>query len=158
MSFYFRLQLPCFHWPWGSINFPLMTLSLHFWIVFEYPCFISSYDRVKQVWFSVQMLGNVLANSESSFLVFRENLWNHFHTQLAHFQVFSKDFPHCVSANGKLLRNHSHSQSTIYMHQLLHSIDVAISSACHQPARSLIILTFFSTFSESFVPFKSTSC
>ena len=156
--FYFRLRLPGFHWAWGSITFPFMTLSLCFWIVFEYPCFIPSYDRVEQVWFSLQMLGNVLANSEFSlFLVFGENLWSHFCTQLAHFQVFSMNFQHCVSANGKLLRNHSHSQSTIYTHQLLDSIDVAISPANHQPARSLIVLTFFSTFSESFVPFKSMS-
>ena len=135
-----------------------MTLSLCFWIVFEYPCFIPSYDRVEQVWFSLQTLGNVLANSESSLsLVFGENLWNHFCTQFAHFQVFSKNFPHCISANGKLLTNHSYSQSTICMHQLFHTTDVAISPACHRPARPLIVLTFFSTLSESFVPFKSTS-
>ena len=69
------------------------------------------------------------------FLVFEENFWNHFCTQLAYFQVFSEDFSHCVSANRKLLRNHSHSQSTISTHQLLHSIDVAISPACQRPAR-----------------------
>ena len=57
----------------------------------------------------------VMANSESLlFLVFRKNLWNHFRTQLALFQVFSKDFLRCVSANGKFLKNHTHSQSTIY--------------------------------------------
>ena len=84
-------------------------------------------------------------------------LTNHFRTQLAHFQVFSRDLPHFVSANGKLLRNHSHSQSTIYTHQLLHSINVDIGPACHWPARSLIFLTFFMTFSESFVLLKSRS-
>ena len=26
--FYFQLQLPWFHWPWGSITFPFTTLSL----------------------------------------------------------------------------------------------------------------------------------
>ena len=156
--FYFQLQLPCFCWPWGSIIFPFMTLSLCLWSIFEYPCFIPSYDRVEQVWFSLHTLGNVLANSESPlFLVFGENLRNHFCTQLVHFQVFSKDFPHCVSANGKLLRNHSHRQSTIYMHQLLHLFDVAISPACHCPARFLIVFTFFLISSESFVPFKSIS-
>ena len=156
--FCFLLQLLCFHWPWRSITFPFITLSLRFWIIFKYPCFIISYDGVEQVWFSLQTLGNVLANSESSMsLVFGENLCNHFRTQFAHFQVFSKNFPHCVSANGKPLTNHSYSQSTICMHQLFHTIDVAVSPACHQPARSLIVLTFFLTLSESFVPFKSTS-
>ena len=90
-------------------------------------------------------------------LVFEENLWNHFRTQFAHFHVFSKNFPHFISANGKLLRNHSYSQLTICMHQLFHTINVAISPACHRPARSLIVLTFFLTLSESFVPFKSKS-
>ena len=103
------------------------------------------YDRVEQVWFSLQTLGNILANIKS-LLVFRENLWNHFCTQLAHFHVFSKEFPHCVSANRKLLRNHSHSQSTVYTHQLLHSIDVAISPACHRPVRSMIALDFHGIF------------
>ena len=51
--------------------------------------------------------------------------------------------PHCVSANGKLLTNHSYSQSTICTHQLFHTVDVAISPACHRPARPLIVLILF---------------
>ena len=64
---------------------------------------------------------------------------------------FSVRIFHCVSAKEKFLRNHSHSQSTNYTHQLLHLINAAISPACNWSARSLIVLTFFSTFLELLV-------
>ena len=97
MSITFTFRLPCYHWPWGSITFSFTTLSLRFWIVFKYPCFIPSYDRVKQVWFSLQTLGNVFANSEI-FVVFgiRENFGTIF-THNLRISKFSVRIFHTVS-------------------------------------------------------------
>ena len=139
--FYFPLRLPCFHWPWGSITFPFTTLSLCFRIVFDYPCFIPSYNKVEQVWFSLRTLGNILANSEFRFFWYLERIFETIFANNLRISKFSVWIFHTVSLPMESCSEIiPYSQSTIYMHQLLHSIDVAISPACHRPARSLIVL------------------
>ena len=155
--FYFRFRLPCFHWPWESITFPFTTLSLRFWIVFEYPCFIPSYDRVKQVLFSLQTLGNVLANMTLCCFWYSERIFETIFAHNLRISKFSVRIFHTVSlpmeSFSKIILTVSRrsTRTSCFTRSMLHQF------CLHQPARSLIILTFFSTFSKSFVPFKSTS-
>ena len=55
--------------------FPLTTLPFGLGIVFEYPRFIASNDSTKQVWIVLEVLNNVLTDSDSAFSGPRTTAW-----------------------------------------------------------------------------------
>ena len=90
------------------------------------------------LWYSERILGTIFTHNLPIF---------EFSVRIFH--------PHCVSAKAP---HKSFLQLVDNLHTLVVSHDRCCYQSCLSPAcRSLIVLTFFSTLSESFVPIKSTS-
>ena len=81
-------------WFWLScfpLHCPLTALALGFWVIIKNPCLVTSDDSMKQAWFSLKTLNDVLTHLHAALLlVFIQQHWHHFCTLSTWEKLYTK--------------------------------------------------------------------
>ena len=100
----FGPQLSCFLWPRRRRTLPLKALALGLWIILKDPRLITSDDSLQQVWFSLEMLEDVLTHLHAPLLLLIiQKLRHHLRTDLPYTQIFYDNLPHAVTVDFQLI-------------------------------------------------------
>ena len=95
---------------------------------------------MKQVWFSLKMLDDVLIHLHASLLlIIIQQPWHHFCGDFVHAQIFGDNLPNTVLCQVQLTCDLSNSQPIIATHHLPYPLDVDLSPACWRPPASGVI-------------------
>ena len=89
---------------------------------------------MKQVWFSLKMLNDVLIHLHAALLlIIIQQPWHHFCADFVHAQIFGDNIPNTVLCQVQLTCDLLNSQPTIATHHLPYPLDVDLSPACWRP-------------------------
>ena len=121
-------------------------LELGFRVVQKNSCLIISVDSIKQAWFILKTLDDVLIHLHAAILpIIIQQPWHNFCAYIPHIQIFNENVPKTILFHAELTCDYSNSQPEIAKHHRHYSQDVDLSPACWRPLAPEVIFHHFST-------------
>ena len=118
------------HFVLPSLAISESSNELKHWVPGSYSN-ITSDDSIKQVWFSLKMLTDVLTHLHVALLlIIILQSWYDFCTDFLHVQIFGDNLPNTVFFHVQLTCDHLNSQLMIATHQLPYPLKINLSPAC----------------------------